>query len=68
MSERHLSSEVATVAAKMSAGPGITVFGVVTLNDAALILGMLCSLVIFAHTAWKFWCDVQDRKARKAAP
>lgn len=67
MSDRSITSEVATVAAKMSAGPGVTVFGVVTLNDAALILGMLCSLALFAHTVWKFWCDVQDRRARKAA-
>ncbi|MGE5566152.1 MAG: hypothetical protein ACM3YN_08360 [Parcubacteria group bacterium] len=52
-------------AAKLAVGPGVTVFGLLTLNDVAVIAGILCSLMIFAHTGWTWWTQYQDRKARK---
>lgn len=64
MSLTHSASESAV---KLAVGPGITFFGLLTLNDMAVIMGILCSLMIFAHTGWTWWTEYQDRKARKAA-
>lgn len=51
-------------ATKLVVGPGVTLIGFLTLNDVALVAGILCSLVIAAHTSWKFWTEFQDRRAR----
>ncbi len=58
---------VSGAAAKLAVGPGVTAVGLFTLNDMALVMGILASLAIFLQTTWRLWTDVQDRRARKAA-
>jgi hypothetical protein len=62
-----ITSEVGTVATKYAVGPGFAFFGVVTLNDLALLAGLFCSVVISAYQLWKWWCEYHDRKAKRAA-
>lgn len=55
-----------TAGGKLTAGPGLTLFGLMTLNDLALIAGILCSLIIFVHTGLKMVWDWQDRRTKRA--
>jgi hypothetical protein len=61
-----LKSDLVAAGGKMTVGPGVTLFGMMTLNDMALIAGILCSLVIFVHTALKMVWDWQDRQTKRA--
>lgn len=57
--------------AKMLAGPGVAGYGLITLNDIALLLGILCSAAILIHTTLKICWDWRDRakeRGRHRAP
>lgn len=54
----HVFSAVGKVA--VTAGP--TAYGLLTLNSLALIVGILSSLAILAHTLLKIWWGYQDRQ------
>lgn len=67
MNDHSTLHDLPAVAGKMIVGPGTVVFGFITLDAAALLLGAVCSLVILAHTCWRWWNDYQDRRAKAAA-
>lgn len=56
--------QVAVAGGKIAAGVAPTAYGLITLNDVALIVGIITSLVVMAHTLWKWWCDHKDRRDR----
>lgn len=65
----EMKQDMATAGAKLAAGPGVVGVGMLTLNDLALVFGILCSLAIFIQTVlnivWK-WRDRQKRATRTA--
>lgn len=66
----NISHDAAVLAGKAALGPGVAVVGVLTLNDWALIAGILCSFVITVQALltiyWK-WRDRQRDRERIAA-
>lgn len=65
VSERlNLGQEGAVYAGKMAAGAGISAFGVMTLNDWALVFGMVCSVVITVQTLLNIFWKWRDRANR----
>lgn len=63
--QHQLGEQVGSAAVKIAAGAVPTAYGIVTLNQIALIVGLLSSLAVLLHTLWKWWWDYQDRKARR---
>lgn len=49
---------------KITAGVAPTAYGLITLNDVALLVGIFTSLIVAAHTLWRWWCDHKDRRDR----
>lgn len=62
---RDLGREAMTAGAKLTAGPGVLAYGAWTLNDLALLIGILASAAIFIHTALKIVWDWRDRRAAR---
>ena len=62
---RDLGREAVTAGAKLTAGPGVVVYGLWTLNDVAMLIGILASAAIFTHTVLKIVWDWRDRWARR---
>jgi len=60
-------SHTTEVTVKLAIGPGLSLYGMLTLNNIALIFGIISSVIVGGHSAWKWWTDYQDRKARLAA-
>lgn len=58
------SRELMIAGGKIAAGAGPVGYGLITLNELALIVGILSSLVVMGHTLWRWYCDVRDRKRR----
>lgn len=67
MSDYQPTHEVGTFGTKLAVGAGIGFFGAMTLDQWVMITGILCSLVITAHTLWRWWNEWRDRVARKKA-
>jgi hypothetical protein len=61
------AKELAMAGGKITVGIGPTAYGFLTLDNLALIFGILCSLAVTGHTLWQWWCAAKDRKARQAA-
>ena len=61
----NLGREAVTMSAKLSAGPGVLTFGLVTVNDLAVLFGILASVVIIIHTTLKIVWDWRDRNRPK---
>lgn len=62
----NLTSAAQDTAARTALGPGVLLFGWLTLNDAALIAGIICSVIITLKTAIDIWHTMQDRRAKAA--
>lgn len=58
--------ELAIAGGKVAAGVGPIGYGIITLNDVALLVGIVTSLIVAAHTLWKWFHDHKDRQARAA--
>lgn len=67
MSNYQPSHEAGSFTFKVILGTGLSFIGAITLDQWALIAGVGCSLVVAGHTSWRWWCEWQDRAAKKAA-
>ncbi len=67
MSERssEIANQIGSPVAKIAAGAGIGLFGVLTLQDWVMITGIACSVVITLHTLWRWAVEWVDRRAAK---
>jgi len=67
MSDYHASHEASTFGLKFVLGVILGFFGAITLDQVAIVAGIMCSLVITGHTGWKWWNEWRDRVAKKKA-
>jgi hypothetical protein len=63
-----LHQEGYAYAGKMVLGTGVSVFGALTLNDWALLCGILCSVVITLQALLNIWWKWRDRQQKQVAP
>lgn len=59
-----MKHDISVAGGKLAAGTGVSLFGVLTLNDWALIAGIACSIIIFIQTALNILWKWQDRRKR----
>lgn len=67
MSDYHASHEAGSYGVRMVIGAGVSLLGAITLDQWALLAGILCSLVVTGHTLWRGFNEWRDRAARKKA-
>lgn len=67
MSDYHASHEAGSWGFKVAIGAGLSFIGALTLDQWAIITGILCSLVVTGHTVWRWINEWRDRAARKKA-
>lgn len=54
-------------AAQLALSAAPTVYGLMTLNNAALVFGILASVAVIVNTLIRLWWTVQDRRRRRVA-
>lgn len=62
MSQQDVARDLTVAAGKLAVATGPTAYGVITLNQVGLILGILCSIAVFVQTVLTTWWRWQDRK------
>lgn len=67
MSDYHASHEAGSWSLKLVIGAGLSFVGAITLDQWAILVGILCSLVVTGHTLWRWANEWRDRKARLRA-
>lgn len=67
MSDYHASHHASSWSLKLVIGAGLSFVGAITLDQWAIIVGILCSLVVTGHTLWRWANEWRDRKARLKA-
>lgn len=61
---KELGGHAVSGAAQLAVSAGPTAYGLLTLNNLALLFGILASIAVLMNTLLNMWWSVQDRRKR----